>query len=90
VTIFELPDGGLAGTHTGCKLGLRQAVRRRARSNSAGISNSGASASYSALTFGLGEQAGLQFFELDSHVMSFAVSRACMSAGRAALSAATV
>lgn len=47
-------------------------ARKRALSNSAAISNSGASAPYSVLTLGLARETSLQLFEWDCHVMSFA------------------
>src|ERR1700722_10867901 len=46
-------------------------ARRRALNNSAAMPNSGASASYSALDLGVGEQTGFELFELDGHLMYY-------------------
>jgi hypothetical protein len=58
---FKSGDRSLAGAQAGSQFGLGETCRKRALSNSAAISNSGASASYSVLTLGLARRRVFNF-----------------------------
>jgi hypothetical protein len=72
VTIFKPRDGGLAGAHPGRKLGLRQARAQASPEQLGGDLELRREGIIRGLDLRVGEQAGLELFKLNGHVISFA------------------
>jgi hypothetical protein len=72
VAIFQPGDGGLAGAHPAREFGLGEACAKASPEQLGGNLELRGERVILGLDLGVGEQAGLELFELDRHVTSFA------------------
>jgi hypothetical protein len=96
MTVFQPGDRGSAGAHPGREFGLGEARAQASPEQFGGNPELRRQRVILGLDPGVGEQAGFELFEPDGRMISEATrsasrgNRTCMSAGRAAIPAATV